>query len=267
VVEVRSLGFRTDLMVRRLAGSEIVDRGDYLLVRTPGFPDYYWANFIVIPQPASGDAERCLGAFAREFPDASHVAIGIDGTDGQVIDADRFRAEGLDTDVGVVLTSDTAPRVRRPNAAARLRPLRSADDWLQFAALHQAVDAHEGQDSPEHLGFIARKAEESRRLSLTDRAEYFGAFIADRLAASLGVVSDGQGTARYQTVVTHPDSRRLGLAGTLVAMAGRFGLDQMGCRRLVILADPEGPAHGLYRDLGFAGDELAVQLLRPPVTS
>ena len=30
-MKVRSLGFRTDLMIRRLAGSEVTDHGDYLV--------------------------------------------------------------------------------------------------------------------------------------------------------------------------------------------------------------------------------------------
>ena len=264
VVDVRSLGFCTDLMVRRLAGSEIVDRGDYLLVRSSDFPDYYWGNFILVSESSSDDAERCLGMFATWFPNAEHVAIGVDGTDGRVGDAAGFSALGVTTEVGSVLTTDTTPRVRRPNTTALFRPLRSSDDWLQLAELHQRVDIDAGQDSPEHLSFIDRKAEESRMLSLTGRAEYFGAFVGERLTSSLGIVSDGNGTARFQVVVTHPESRRQGLAGTLVAMAEIFGLDQMGCRRLVILADPDGPAVGLYRALGFSGDELAVQLLRPP---
>jgi hypothetical protein len=57
VVDVRSLGFRTDLTVRRLAGPEIVDRGDYLLVRSSDFPDYYWGNFILVSESSSNDAE------------------------------------------------------------------------------------------------------------------------------------------------------------------------------------------------------------------
>jgi GNAT superfamily N-acetyltransferase len=202
--------------------------------------------------------------FATEFPNAEHVAIGVDGTDGRVGDAAGFSALGVTTEVGLVLTTDATPQVGRPNTTALFRPLRSSDDWLQVAALHQSVDFDAGQDSPEHLSFIDRKAEESRMLSFTDRAEYFGAFEGERLTSSLGVVSDGHGTARYQVVVTHPESRRQGLAGTLVAMAGIFGLDQMGCHRLVILADPDAPAVGLCRTLGFSGQELAVQLLRAP---
>ena len=40
-VEVRSLGYRTDLMVRLLEGSLVEDRGDYLVVRSPHNPTYW----------------------------------------------------------------------------------------------------------------------------------------------------------------------------------------------------------------------------------
>jgi ribosomal protein S18 acetylase RimI-like enzyme len=266
-VDIRSLGFRTDLMVRRLAGSEVVDGRDYVLVRTPQFPTFYWGNFILVPETASGDSDRCLDMFEAEFPSAPHVAIGVDGNRGRVIDGPGFSASGLTTEVGVVLTTDSPPHTDHPNTEALFRPLRSADDWSRLTALRQAVDMAEGQDSPEHLHFLSRQADESRRLSLTDRAEYFGAFVGDRLYSSLGVVSDGHGVARYQIVVTHPDSRRLGLAGTLVAMAGAYGFSRLGCRHLVIVADHDGPAVGLYRSLGFSGGELTVQLLRSPSPS
>lgn len=38
-VEVRSLGYRTDLAILALEGSQVTDRGDHLVIRTPGNPD------------------------------------------------------------------------------------------------------------------------------------------------------------------------------------------------------------------------------------
>jgi hypothetical protein len=35
---VRSLGYRTDLMILSLEGSQVYDRGDYLVIQTPGNP-------------------------------------------------------------------------------------------------------------------------------------------------------------------------------------------------------------------------------------
>ena len=42
-MEVRSLGYRTDLAILTLEGSQVTDCGDHLVIRTPGNPDYWWA--------------------------------------------------------------------------------------------------------------------------------------------------------------------------------------------------------------------------------
>src|SRR5260370_12802330 len=47
-VDVRSLGYRTDLMVRLLDGSQVEDRGDYLAVRSPQNPTFWWGNFLLM---------------------------------------------------------------------------------------------------------------------------------------------------------------------------------------------------------------------------
>jgi ribosomal protein S18 acetylase RimI-like enzyme len=93
---------------------------------------------------------------------------------------------------------------------------------------------------------------------------WFGAFVDGRVRASLGLFSDGHGLARYQHVGTHPDFRRRGLARTMVATAGRYGLDKLAVRKLVIVADLGYHAINLYRSLGFADADIRVSLLKSP---
>ena len=81
-MEVGSLGFGPDLMVRRLSGSAVLDRVDHLVVRTPLNPSFYWGNFLLVPSPAELELERWLGAVRRQIPQAGHIALGIDGVDG-----------------------------------------------------------------------------------------------------------------------------------------------------------------------------------------
>jgi ribosomal protein S18 acetylase RimI-like enzyme len=83
------------------------------------------------------------------------------------------------------------------------------------------------------------------------------------LLSSLGIVADGSGLARFQSVETRPDARRRGLASALVHKAGHLALGR-GARRLVIVADPEYHAIGIYRSLGFREAETQVQLTRRP---
>jgi ribosomal protein S18 acetylase RimI-like enzyme len=74
----------------------------------------------------------------------------------------------------------------------------------------------------------------------------------------------GDGLARYQDVLTDPAVRRRGVAGTLVSHAARYGLETLGARMLVIVADQDGPAIALYRACGFADAEGQVGMSRPP---
>ena len=59
-------------------------------------------------------------------------------------------------------------------------------------------------------------------------------------------------------------ARRQGLARTLVYHAGRYGLDALGARALVMVADPGYSAIRMYRSVRFADRETQVALQREP---
>jgi GNAT superfamily N-acetyltransferase len=260
-VEVRSLGYRTDLMVRVLEGSKVEDRGDYLVIRTPRNPTYWWGNFLLLAPPKPGQAARWLAAFTEEFPAAGHVAIGIDVTEISAVDVSEYVARDLRLDRSSVLTAQELAEPPRPNRQAAYRELSGDDDWRQSAELTAAVNAGEPGSDPEFLH--ARVAAE-RALTEAGHGSWFGAFADGDLVAQLGLVTDGSGVARYQNVETHPGWRRRGLAGSLVWQAGRHGLDTLGASTLVIVADPLADAIRVYRTLGFADAETQVGFERQP---
>jgi ribosomal protein S18 acetylase RimI-like enzyme len=263
-MQVRSLGYRTDLMVRRLAGSQILDRGHHLVISSRANPDFYWGNFLLLDAPPRPDeGERWLRAFAAEFPGARHVAIGVDTTDGDPGASDDLTAAGLTVETDIVLRASSLRQPAPPRMAAVDRPLASGEDWKQAADLRQAVAVADGFDSTQHRRFLERQIDEARLLVGAGHGRVFGAFVEGRLLALLGLVTDGTGVARFQSVETHPDHRRQGLASTLVYRAGQFGIRDMGARALVIVADPAGPAIGIYRALGFTEVERQVGLARP----
>jgi ribosomal protein S18 acetylase RimI-like enzyme len=113
---------------------------------------------------------------------------------------------------------------------------------------------------------VARSTSESRRLTERGHAAYFGAFVDHRLCSVVGIVSDRQGLARFQNVGTDPAWRNRGLALSLVARAGGFGLSTLRADRLVIVADQDGPAPDLYRSLGFTPVEAQWGLSASTVT-
>lgn len=251
-VKVISLGFRTDLMLRAMAGAEVVDRGSHLVVRTPGNPGFWWGNFLLVEGPLRpGDVARWEAEFAAEFPHAEHFALGVDG------EVDEVAGAGLVTEVNTVLT---ATRLVGPPRDAVVRRLVGDGDWEQAFQLRLATE--ESEPSAEHRTFLERRQAEYRALCEGGHGAWFGAFVEGQMRAGAGLFTDGGGLARYQNVETHPAFRRRGLASAVVHHAGTWGLRQ--ARTLVIVADPGYHAIRLYRALGFNETEDQVQLLRPP---
>jgi len=253
-VKVRSLAFRTDLLVRRLAGSVILDRPSHLVVRTSTIPSFWWGNFVLVAPDALPEAPDL---FAAEFPEASHLAIGVDGTDGEASRCAGWERLGISAEIDTVLTASSLQAPARP-ARAGLRAL-TEDDWEQAAQLRHACD--ESEPSEEHTAFLTAKLAEERRLCETGGTTWFGAFVDGEMRAGLGIVLDGRGLARYQHVETHPAFRRRGLASSLVHFAGVEAMAG-GARTLVIVADPDAKAIGIYRSLGFTGTERQVRFQR-----
>lgn len=252
-MEVRSLGFATDLAVLRAGGSTVAEADDHCVVRTSFNPGYWWGNFVLVAGPES--VADGVEVFHREFPGAGHVAIGVDGSDGAVPPANA--GLGLDADVSVVLSAHdvAAP----PGVDAEVRPLSASGDWEQLLALRRQ-DGHPAADE----AYQRRRVGEARLLVDGGAGVFLGAFRDGRLVSTLGAVCDGSGTVRYQQVQTHTEHRRQGLSGHLVAVAAQTAERRWDVERFVIVADPEGPAVNLYRSLGFHDTELQVQLARPP---
>jgi ribosomal protein S18 acetylase RimI-like enzyme len=261
-MELRSVGYRTDLMIRVLEGSEVADRGDYLVIRTAANPTYWWGNFLLLaepPNPASSD--EWLAAFAREFPAARHVTLGIDVTDAAEVDGSGLASAGLRPEVSAVLEASAVHAPPRPNATASYRPLAGDDDWRQAADLRAAITAGSPGADP---AFLAARVATERALTEGGNGSWYGAFTEGRLAATLGLITDGGGLARYQNVETHPEARGRGLAGTLVWQAGQQFLAAGRAERLVIVADPDYIAIRVYESVGFARTQAQVGFERQP---
>ncbi len=262
-MEIKSLGYRTDLLLLELGGSEFRETGEYVVVRTPANPGYWWGNFLLFRSPfAVGDAKARLDAFRQEFPAANHVALGIDSADGVVGAEDELTSEGFDIERNVVMTTAEVIPPTRPNEESSYRFITSDDDWDQLVQLSLATAPMKVDEGYEE--FTRRKLVSTRTLVEAGHGTWFGAFDGDRLQASLGLMFDGKGLARFQTVQTHPDDRNQGIASTLVHRASAYGLTEGGARTLVMVADPEYLAIRIYRSLGFTDAETQLQFTLPP---
>ena len=95
---VQSLGLTTELALLATRGT-VEDRGDYLVVRTPDDPGYYYGNLLVLPAaPQVGEVAFWTRRFGDELggdPAIRHVTFLWDGVSGDTGAADELRAAGF----------------------------------------------------------------------------------------------------------------------------------------------------------------------------
>lgn len=255
----------TNLMVLRLSGSEIEDRGGYVVARTPDNPGYWWGNFITLPRPPrASEVPHWLAVFARELPHARHITFGVDHAprdpDGTGWTRSWVEA-GLTYELSTALVATAVHEPPRPNREATCRPLAGDDEWDEVVELHCANN--DRLEPQSYRAFAAQSVRERRAMVDAGHGQWFGAFLGGRLSSSMGLFTDGSGVARFQAVDTHPSTRRLGLAGTLVHHVASWGLSELGARQLVMVADPAAEAISVYRSVGFVDAEPVHQFEQP----
>ena len=237
---IASLGYRTDLFFSRLSG-EVEDLGEYLCIRTPSNPTFWWGNFVLFKRaPEKDDANHWLEVFHLEHPDAQHIAIGFDGTEPG--DVSGFP---LTLQTSSVMTANALHEPAHPIREAELRPLLNDADWDARLTLSRAVHNTWGD------GFLERSNVSHRKQTEAGHGKFFGAFLDRQLVSSLGIFNTGDGLGRFQTVETHPQFERRGLCGTLTHFAGQYALQGMNVQTLVMVADPLYHAQRVYESVGF----------------
>jgi ribosomal protein S18 acetylase RimI-like enzyme len=254
-VEDLSPGWRTDFLRHRL-DAEVIERPDCVVVRSPGQENFYWGNCLVLPRlPADEDLAHWLGRFEEEVaagrPGVRHVAIGVNcppPPDGAL---PAWRAAGFDRmEVATMLLRPHELR-EAPEASARPLALKRLDGQAGIAA-HMALQCADPQgfEPAGYRLFRERQMARFATLQTAGLADWFGLWCDGTLVADCGLLYDGS-LGRFQNVLTHPDWRRRGLCRALVHAVCRFGFEQRGLAELVMCADPEDVAIGIYESLGF----------------
>ncbi len=263
-----SLGWRTHLIFPRF-DAQVIARPDYLLVRTPHNPNFWWGNFLLFDHvPAPGEAAQWLAWFDTEFAAqrsaSGHIAFGVDSHDPFEMPTELLRA-GFTRHAEAVLT------MRRGELRDPPQPLAPGFRIAALALpaqLSLAVEQQVASDEGDHLpvaGYRAFRERQMLRYTAMVQAglgQWFGVFArtvqGEELVADCGFFRDGEpGTTtdaslgRFQFVSTHPAWRRRGLCRALIHAVCRHGFDSMGLHTLVISADPDDVAIGLYESLGF----------------
>ena len=266
-MQPRSLATRTDLIFHRFGGT-VTDRGEYLVIRTPGNPGYRWGNYLLFQDPPRpGDLGRWTELFAREVgtpPGTTHQVFAWDSPQGEPGAASEFQAARFRLDESVVLSAAPEDIVTPPryNHEVVIRPLAGDREYEQ--AVEVAVAGRDPwADEEGYRDFSRRKFHEYRRMNAAGLGDWFGAFLGERLVAQCGLYQDGD-LARYQAVDTHPDYRRRGICSTLIHQVALHGIERMGVNKLVIMADEHYFAKDIYQSVGFHRAERRVGLEKYP---
>lgn len=252
-----SLGARSQLLAARFEG-EVVEHGDWLVVRTASNPSWYWGNFLLtIAAPRDDDLALWLARAAREIgaaqPKSDHVALWVDAP--VALEAlPAWRAAGFEFNATTALQLEPRQLVAAPVPrieALQIRSLRLPEEAAAVVDL-QARCNDDGYEPAGYRRFRALAMDRVARMHAQGRAHWFGVFAGEQLVADCGlVVGTDAGLARFQDVETHPDWRRRGACRALVHHVARFGFDSLGVARLVMCADPAEVAIGIYRSVGF----------------
>ena len=264
-MNIRSLGYRTDMIFHRFDG-EITDRGDYLVIRAPANPSFYWGNFLLFSHPPEeNDHIKWRDLFAQEIgtsPGVKHQTFGWDSPEGKVGTIKPFLQAGFRLNTSVVLKTSELRNPGRSADMAAIRTLEGDRDW-QLAVENQVLCREAEFEKNEYRNFQKQKMARYREMVAAGLGNWFGAFIGGQLIADLGLFHSG-GIGRFQSVETHPDFRRRGIAGTLIVTAGRHATSRYGLHTLVIVAEQDSSAARLYASLGFQPAEMQVGLERGP---
>jgi ribosomal protein S18 acetylase RimI-like enzyme len=272
----RSLVWATSIDV--LSPEHTVRRRDgYLAVRSPTNPNYWWGNLLLFDEaPAEGDGERWEALFAAEFgdePRVTHRTFAWDRTDDERGAAENeFVTRGYDVElsVGMIATPAEIHPHPRANAGVQVRPLDPAEGgpdeerWEQVVELQVAGrDTQRLPDEEPHRVFSRARLAELRSLFRAGLGSWYVALDGDDVAASMGIVVTG-GRARYQAVDTAITHRRRGICTRLLVDAARHAVATYGATDLVIVADPDYHAAGIYESVGFRPVERVCGVCRPP---
>jgi ribosomal protein S18 acetylase RimI-like enzyme len=108
-------------------------------------------------------------------------------------------------------------------------------------------------DSFEAEGYRVFRRSAMQRMATMQSAGsglWFGALAGSVLAADCGLVHDGV-MGRFQYVETQAEWRRRGLCRALVWHVCHHAFNALGLQRLMMCADPNDVAIGIYRSVGF----------------
>lgn len=256
---MRNLSYLTDSIFHRFNG-EVVDRGDYFVIRTRSNPTFFWGNYLLFKTPPDRDCfARWMAFSADEFgTEMGHVTFGWDSAEPG--DIAVFADNGFESDAFVVLTLSQLPAGEAANDQIQIRKLGNDSEWkaatelqIETGAPTVSMEAYRAFKEPQMLGY--------RRMQEAGHGAWWGAFRGSELVGDLGLFFDSDHTVgRFQCVQTAPAHRGQGICRSLLRTAAADALKQVSS--LVIVAEADSHAAEIYQKFGFQFREYSFGVCR-----
>ena len=184
---LKSLGFRTEMIFHRFDGV-ILDRGDYMVVKTPSNPGFYFGNLLLFFQaPKLGSLKTWKKLFQKEFKDSPAVKyftfLWDSPTEG-IGDVTEFGMEGYKVDFSVVLTAKSVHIPQKFNPHVEVRPITTDAEWKE-ATENQILSKVTDYDEADYRLFKERQMARYRAMSGQGLGHWFGAFLNGKLVGDL----------------------------------------------------------------------------------
>lgn len=237
-------------------GDEVTALGRAHALRSPRLPTYFHGSCLVL-HGAPTDFPATLELHRATYGEGAGHRLILWGGEGASEDVLRdARAAGFRPQFSTSMSLETPPAADERFA---VRPLSPAE-IPAIEALNRISNGADGPDGdPEYRAFCEGLRGIQRGWIESGAVIWWGAFDGEELVGQCGFVKCdsevGRGLGRFQSVEVHPNHRRRGVASALVATVARHGFLGLGCRRIIMEVDTEGPAIALYTRLGFEASD------------
>lgn len=168
----------------------VLDRGDYIVVRTPSNPGFFFGNLLIFPDaPQLGSLKRWKELFRKEFsetPAVKHFTFLWDDPAHGLGDVTELGMEGFKVDFSVVLTARSVHQPAKSNDQVEVLTISTDQQWKEVTEAQIASKSAEFGEAS-YRQFKEQQMARYRSMSESGLGHWFGAYLNGRLVADLGV--------------------------------------------------------------------------------
>ena len=233
--------------------SVIEDVGDALVIVTPKNPYWRWGNLIVLKNPPrSDDVARWRELYEKRIAPNQVNPNRLVTWDGLAAESSVIEAYTKDnltfSPFDVLILNSLLPSPNH-NDQITIKEIGDNDEeWHEV--IESNIESFGVKDTSDYPDYAERRIADHRSMVASGRGRWYAARVDGEFAGSLGVFA-GDGLCRFQEVAVRPKFQRRGIASTLVHYAAARAREEYLNNPQVIVADPNGNAINIYRQLGF----------------